>query len=526
MIVLFSIGVAAACVVLPPWFAFQEARRQGFVAAAEIAQTYAQDVLHRADETARQTGRVFTQLERVPDGPCSEASLRLMRQLDLTSTYIQAMGHVRDGAVVCSSMGGPPIPLGGDVFRTARGVLIHPRVPVDTPGASPLMAVVRNGFAVLVHRDLPLDTSTAIPGVALGVMHLDALRRGPPELAKGLVKREWLARLGARAEAVFIDGGQLVALRRSPEFRIVAVAAVPMAYLEERAAAIAWRLVPAGALFGLALAAAVLLLARQQRSLPTALRQGLRRNEFHLHYQPIVDLDSGRWVGLEALLRWRRAGGETIGPELFIPVAERSGMMSRLTERVFELAAADLGAFLASHPGFHLAVNLCPTDLHSEALLGMVDRFLERTGAGASSLMVEITERGLLDVNSARRIIAALRARGVGIAVDDFGTGYSSLSYLETLELDYLKIDRSFIEAIGTGAPTSQVVGHIVAMARAMGLRMIAEGIESEAQAEFLRGHAVQYAQGWLFGKPAPAAEVLRLAQAGEGAGLAMMSAA
>jgi sensor c-di-GMP phosphodiesterase-like protein len=128
--------------------------------------------------------------------------------------------------------------------------------------------------------------------------------------------------------------------------------------------------------------------------------------------------------------------------------------------------------------------------------------------------VIEITERGFLDVDSARRVIAALRTRGHEVAVDDFGTGYSSLSYVESLDLDFLKIDRSFVEAIGTKGPTSQVVGHIIAMARSMGLRMIAEGVERPEQADFLKAQDVQYAQGWLFGKPMPFDEVVRKREA------------
>ncbi|MGB9108444.1 MAG: EAL domain-containing protein, partial [Telluria sp.] len=134
--------------------------------------------------------------------------------------------------------------------------------------------------------------------------------------------------------------------------------------------------------------------------------------------------------------------------------------------------------------------------------VGLVDKMLARSGARPSNLIVEITERGFLDKDAARTVIAALHARGIEVAIDDFGTGYSSLSYLESLDIDFLKIDRSFIESIGTGAPTSQVVSHIIGMAHNLELRMIAEGVENHEQAAFLRMRGVDYAQGFMFGKP------------------------
>ncbi len=504
--------IALAIAVGLPWLAWQEAQRQAFEAAAEMTRAHARAVLHRTEQTTGQADAALRQLATLQAAPCSPQALALMRQLDLTSTYVQAVGFVQDDTIVCSSMGSVPVQLGKPALRTSRGVAIYPRVPLAAAGASPLLALERGGFAALLHRDLPLDISTSIPGTALAVMHLEASPGASPELTRGRVSRTWLAMLGSGAEASFTEGGSLVAVVRSTRFLIAAAAAVPVAYMEERAVAIAWRLVPAAAIVGLAMAAAVLVLARQQRLIGAAMRHALRRDEFYLQYQPIVELASGRCVGVEALLRWERGTGEQIGPDLFIPVAEHSGIITRLTERVFALVEADLGPCLASHPGFHVAINLSAADLQSAAIVGLVERFLQRSGASPSCLILEITERGFLDMENAVRVIAALRARGIEVAIDDFGTGYSSLSYLEALELDYLKIDRSFIEAIGTRAPTSQVVGHIIAMGRTLGLRMIAEGVETEAQAAFLRGHAVQFAQGWLFGKPMSSADAVHLA--------------
>jgi sensor c-di-GMP phosphodiesterase-like protein len=501
---------AALATAGPPWLALHEARRQAYDTEAGLVLNYARDVLHRADETAGQALDAIVQLERAGLDSCTEPARAAMREIDLTSSYIQAVGHVRDGTMECSSQGGPPVVLDKPAFRTSRGVVVYDVVPRVAGGRNPLLGLARGGIIVLVHRDLPLDIWTAVPDVTLEVLHLEA---GRALMARGRVDPAWLTHLGTRTAVTFVDGDRLVAMVRSQRFvSTAAVAAVPVRHLEQRVAAVAGRLVPVGLFVGLAAAAAILLLARRQTSMAAALRAGLRRDEFVLLYQPLIDLRSGACVGAEALLRWRRATGELIGPDLFIPVAEQSGLITRVTAHVLELIERDAGGYLARHPEFHIGINLAPADLRSHAIVGLIDTFLARTGARPANLIVEITERGFLDLDSARTVIAALRGRGIEVAIDDFGTGYSSLSYLETLDLDFLKIDRSFIEAIGTDAPTSQVVGHIMAMARTLDLRMIAEGVESDAQAAFLRTHDVQYAQGWLFGKPMPFADVAWLA--------------
>jgi sensor c-di-GMP phosphodiesterase-like protein len=291
---------------------------------------------------------------------------------------------------------------------------------------------------------------------------------------------------------------------------------VPLSYLRGRSANVALRLVPAGFAAGIVLSLAILYLARQQMALPFAVKVALRRREFFMEYQPIVDLRSNRCIGVEALVRWRRPTGEIVMPDVFIPIAEQNGLIVRLTRQVLEMVAVDAGEWLADHPQFHMGINLAPADFHSPDFLGSLHELVQGMDATPANLILEITERGLLDPVVARQSTGALRSAGFAVAIDDFGTGYSSLSYLESLELDYLKIDRSFIEAIGTGAPTSQVVQHIIGMAKDLKLRMIAEGVESHAQADFLRKRGVEFAQGWLFGRPMAFEEVVRLLEVAE----------
>jgi sensor c-di-GMP phosphodiesterase-like protein len=231
------------------------------------------------------------------------------------------------------------------------------------------------------------------------------------------------------------------------------------------------------------------------------LRVAAKRREFILEYQPVVDLTTGRWVGAEALVRWKCAG-QIVRPDSFIPVAEESGVITVITRCVAEIVANDLPMLLQIHPEFRMAMNLSAADLRSDETLDLLRRVVRTPGVEPENLMVEATEHGFLQGDEAQQLISAIREMGIGVAIDDFGTGYSSLGRLQTLELNSLKIDKSFIDTIGTDGATSQVVPHIIQMGHSLGLEMVAEGVETEIQADYLRRSGVLHAQGYLFSKP------------------------
>jgi len=509
LVLLLTVLVAIAGIGLPMWLAIHESQRQAFKAESAHALGYARDVVLRADETGQQVLAAVGQLAPHAQAPCGPAALDAMRAVDLGSTYIQAVGHVAGNRMMCSSIGGAvlDLDLGPPTFLTSLGGVVRKDVRFRFAPHKRFIVLQFDSFAAILHERLPVDTAKSEPDVSLAVFPLDYHE---PVSVRGRIDPDWLQRLGDAREKVFEQDGHIIAVVRSQHFKVAGIAAVPLHYLVDRSQDAAARLVPAGLVAGIALTLAILYLARQQMALPYAVKTALRRKEFFLEYQPIVDLKSGRWTGAEALVRWRRPTGEVVMPDLFIPIAEQNGLIVRLTALVLERVCADTSHFLKAHPEFHIGINVAPADFHSERFVERLQGLLRQMGAAPGNLMLEVTERGLLDPAVARETTGALRRHGFAVAIDDFGTGYSSLSYLESLELDYLKIDRSFIEAIGTGAPTSQVVGHIIGMARDLGLRMIAEGVESEAQAAYLRRQGVQQAQGWLFGRPMAFGELAR----------------
>lgn len=242
--------------------------------------------------------------------------------------------------------------------------------------------------------------------------------------------------------------------------------------------------------------------SRYELSMEHLLRKALAAGQIHVHYQPVMDMITGVCVGAEALARWDLDGREAISPAVFIPVAEKTGLIHELTATVLTQAVRDMRKFLLEHPGASINVNLSPEDLKSERIVEVLNGCLDEAGLPASAIKLEITERALINTETSRALIRELRRRGHQIAIDDFGTGYSSLSYLESFELDILKIDKAFVDAIGTEAATSEVIIHVIKMAQALGLETVAEGVTDLAHVVWLIEHGVELGQGFLFSKP------------------------
>jgi EAL domain-containing protein (putative c-di-GMP-specific phosphodiesterase class I) len=239
-----------------------------------------------------------------------------------------------------------------------------------------------------------------------------------------------------------------------------------------------------------------------------ALHRGLERDEFQVHYQPVVHLETGQVTGLEALLRWHHPERGLIQPDEFIGYAEETGLIVPIGTWILEQACGQLARWRTKPDGRHLtiSVNLSPRQLVEPSLPNAIARILKSTKVPPDALWLEITETTLMyDTDSATRALQSLRTQGVHFSIDDFGTGYSSLTHLKGLPIEALKIDQSFVDGLGRDPEDTAIVTGVVGLATALGLTTTAEGVETPQQLDYLRSLQCTYAQGNFLAAAQPA---------------------
>ena len=500
VLVLFATLLPVAIsLLLANWQAQSEQKRSTVL--------YANDVLKRSEMTALQVQSAFKRMAALTDlERCGPGALSELQAIDAASSYIQLVGSVKDDAIVCSSYGlqDPALQLGDIDYVSARGARVRNNVRFPFAPDQAFIVSENGRFAAVMHKALPVDATVAEPGVSLAIF---LASQGHAFATRGTIDPRWVANRDQLApgerRTLTIDGTAVTQLR-SKDYDLLAIAAVGdenyWVALGGHAAAMA----PFGLIVGALLSWMVLRLIHAQTTLPSAIRTGLRNREFFIELQPIVRLSDRVWVGAEVLLRWRRRDGELVRPDLFIPAAEDAGMIRQVTSRVLQLAEPVLHAIASRDEAFFLSVNIAADDLYDDGISDQLSGLLASTHSQASQLRVEITERAFLDIGRAKHQLECIRALGIPVAIDDFGTGHAGLSELIGLKVDALKIDKTFIDTIGSEAATSEVAAHIVEIAHALSLQITAEGVEEEAQAEILADWGVQCAQGWLFSKALP----------------------
>lgn len=456
--------------------------------------------LIRLEQLFGQLRSGLDQLEQQPLRRCSPEMVARLREVISGNRFIYEAAYVGDTRT-CSSWARKKV-LGDYRAPDIRGPTYDYWLNTSAQPDDNLAALVlgRGDFRVSTSRGHLTDVVDLPAGGSLLVV-LDNGARAIPVLGPEQTwpPRDWSP---DSEDALLTTPSQLIyhMPTQSPEYQLVLI--TPRVGLQEKIAGAWGLLVPVSLLIALCIGALVWQLAQQRKSLGGELTGALRRGELKVLYQPIFNLETRLCVGAEALVRWRRPDGTLTSPDLFIPLAENTGQIRQITDFVLQRTLEQLGPLLRANPQLYISVNLAACDVVSPRIGRVTAKLLALHKVAARQIAFEVTERGLVDVVMARNHLQVLRDRGHQVLIDDFGTGYCSLAYLQTLPVDCLKIDKAFIDALGYDAASSGVAPHIIRMAHALRLRVIAEGIEFESQAMLLKSEGVVYGQGWLFARP------------------------
>lgn len=484
-----------------------------FVLALVVAGRLARDSIARHESDV--ANDIVISVDRILDGirtrhpdelnalvgrPCTTI-FRTLAEVGTHLRYLRAVGLANSGRVTCSSaLGAINVPLDAYIHAPA-------------PGMTAITLLRQTPF----QRDVPVLVAFRATAPDSGVLYLVEGDYVADVLAHG-------TRFGAETATLSIEGagsidrhgafvpslsaapatGSKIASNAWP-FTVSVSSAEPYVSQVQRR----YRLIclTIALLVNGLVAATYLLAMAPRRLLLKAVRNALKRNEFHVVYQPIIDVETRRTVGVEALLRWHHPKWGAISPAVFVPQVESSAVLPKVTEFVLRRAVSELTALAPSVP-LRIAINVAPKDLERARFVSVVEDTIGRLPQG-STLVLEVTERILLEKNPrTTEIFATLRAKGAKFAIDDFGTHHSNLDMLSRFPFDYVKIDRQFISQLTTG--NAKLIEGIAAVAHHYGLKIIAEGVETEEQHRALHAVGIQYAQGYLYQRPRRAEHLKR----------------
>lgn len=463
----------------------------------------AEYALVRADTALGEATSALKSADQFSFAPCSQAHIAAMRTLVVNTRSVEDIGYFEGEELKCTSWGKPESTIGrGPVdFTTASGIGVTARVHPTISNGRAMLGLRYRSYSVLTDPARLVDV-LASPDTRLAIASdtgtlVSALNAPDASLIKRLVEHP---QTGSDADNLFAtaSGSGWIAMATSSRASLLNDLG------RERLL-----LLPLGAIVAALMVGLVLWLSRRRLSPLGELSIAVHRREFIVHYQPLIEMKTGICVGAEALVRWRRPDGSLVRPDSFIPLAEESGLIRAITDQVIDGVIGDLGAVLVADRSLHIAINLSADDIKSGRVLPVIQAALANSGVLTEQIWLEATERGFMDVKSARATIEEARRLGHSVAIDDFGTGYSSLQYLQDLPLDALKIDKSFIDTVGLVSATSAVTPHIIDIAKSLNLYIVAEGIERQEQADYLLERGVHYGQGWLYSKALPAQEFI-----------------
>ncbi len=474
--------------------------------------SFAHGILGNTEARLERVSNLLADLAKENVSDCSAGSVEIMRRALYGAAPVREI-VVRDGnRIFCSSAAG------NVEQRVVLGEVTLPSHPFA-------VAIVRyrdqDDRALRIRLGLSDGRSLAaiMPVGALLNQAIPADRRMNHRARLLLDDSQPSAQQRIDAQERTFDSGQAIAVSvRSTRFPILLVAEYSRAAMtaDYDDVLLVTRLFPTVISFLLVLFG--WLTVRRRRTDPTsAFAQALDSGEIVPFFQPIVDIKTGRLRAAEVLARWRRPDGSMVMPLNFIPHAEQSGQIYEMTRILMRRARDEVGAAYAVRPNLRLGFNLCAGHFTDATIVGDVRQIFTGSQVSFKQLLFEVTERDPLpDLDEARRVIASLQGLGCKVAIDDYGTGHGGMSYLLKLGVDCIKIDKMFVDAISTERYSQTIIETLIELAKNMRMEVIAEGVETFEQVEFLRAKGITVAQGFLFAPPLPASSFLALVEAME----------
>lgn len=506
-------------------YAAEEVRQEQ---AEEKFDAYVKKTSARVEQLSQILSSVFKIANASPYLPCSVDDRNELRQLLFHNDDIKDIGRFVDGHLVCSTTLGSlmqPMPLQNDQYVSNEdGTRFYPKLPLI--GLHEQSTIIHNGRTNIVLSPSAfqsLDDSHylfAIWGGNLATRQMALLYGGEedtlPVLNYGLARIQQQAIGNSQSTRVVKWTEENFASEVDCSWGhglciVVKEVEKPQSIFDQ------WMrllLILMGASAGAALAGSWISYRNRDRSLSARLLKALRYEELIVQYQPVVCIKSGRLAGFEALIRWEIEKGDFVPPDIFVSRAEEGGFVGLITAFVIKRVMQEMGSLLRGHPHLRINVNITAADLEDPDFIDFLEGQRQKEGLEAKQIGIELTERSAVAGDAAIEALGKMREKGYPIYIDDFGTGYSSLAYLGTLPIDVIKIDRAFTQTIiKTDGEAVSIMPQIIAIAVKHNLAVVVEGVETQEQADYLGGFAMEVAgQGWFYGKPANAAEARKRA--------------
>jgi sensor c-di-GMP phosphodiesterase-like protein len=465
-------------------------------------------LISRVRQTYSEAEKTLLYLNNLKNSsPCSQEHIQLMREATINNSVIEEIGYLHEGYLQCGTWGRVTpvlIKFTDEIIKNGVQISLDNRSIISAKNR--MISLRLGSYYVLVN---PLQFSNIVidPKIKVALFspegNLIAAFNNPDiNFIKNYIDDK--NKPESKQEMISVVKGE----------RFTAIATEHKSNFYETLSKLQIALFPIGILLALPIIAVIIYFSRRRLSIESELEYAIDTNKLTVYYQPIVDLNSGYCIGAEALIRWFTSNNEAISPDYFIAVAEKAGLISKITKYVVNEVFNDMQSTLVADKNLHISINFSIHDFDNPQIMSFLEEQLNNSGIDREQIWLEITERQIVAFETTGSVIDKVRSTGYKLAMDDFGTGYSNISYLKNLTFDILKIDKSFVDTIGMNTVTSGITDDIISMAKRLNLKIVAEGIESTSQRDYLLQNGVDFGQGWLFSKALSSSEFLKYLQA------------